>query len=156
MKKGLYLKLIAVILATSMLLVFTGCGSSDSNEKTIAGVLCKEFKAVSGQGDSLAIMEQLSENDVIEFSPVVTEVSEGYLPGFEKDIVGFTKGASLAPMIGSIPVVSYCFETDDVSGLTALLEESVKLDWNICTIADEYRIETAGDLVFIVLSPFEM
>lgn len=156
MKKGFYLKLIAVIVATSMLLVFTGCGSNDSDDKTIAGVLCKDFKVASGKGDSLAIMETLSENDVISFSPVVVEVSEGYLPGFEKDIVGFTKGASLAPMIGSIPFVSYCFETDDVSGLKTLLEDSVKLDWNICTIADEYRIETAGDLVFIVLSPFEM
>ena len=156
MKRDLYLKTIAVVLAVAMLFAFAGCGSNDSDEKTIAGILCKEFKSLASKGDALAIMESLSENEVIGFAPVVSEVTEGYLPGFDKDIEGFTTGASLMPMIGSIPFAAYCFETEDVSSLMSLLEDSVKLDWNICTIADEYKIETSGNLVFIVLAPYEM
>ena len=156
MKRDLYLKTTALILAVVMIFVFAGCGSNDTDEKTVAEILCTEFQNVTSERDPLSIMGALSENDVISFSPVVSEVSEGYLPGFDNDIVGFSKAATLMPMIGSIPFAAYCFETENASDLKKLLEDSVKLDWNICTVADEYQIEVSDNLVFMVLSPFEL
>ena len=156
MKRDLFLKTIALVMIITMLFTFAACAAKVNDEKTIAGILCKDFKSLASKDDPMAIMEALSENEVISFSPVVTEAFEGYLPGFDKDITGFSKGAALMPMIGSIPFAAYCFETEDAKALTSLLSDSVKLDWNICTIADEYKIETSGNLVFIVLAPYEM
>ena len=34
---------------------------------------------------------------------------------FDNDIVGFSKAATLMPMIGSIPFAAYCFETENAS-----------------------------------------
>lgn len=82
-------------------------------------------------------------------------VEEGFLNGFTDEIKGFSKGASFAPMIGSIPFIGYIFETDDSDALIATLKDKADMRWNICTEADEMVCVKDGNLVLFIMCPNE-
>ena len=73
--------------------------------------------------------------------------------GFEAEIKGFQKGEMFGPMIGTIPFVGYIFETDTPDELVATLEKEHKLNWNICTSADEMMTGHVDKKVFFVMCP---
>lgn len=123
---------------------------------TLADKLCAAFVAeMSATNDMFAVMDKLSQNSAIQFSPAVFEMAEGYLPGFAEEIYGFESAVALAPMIGTIPFVSYVFKVENPQDFAAMLAENVMLNWNICTAADEYKTAIVGNYVFIVMAPFE-
>lgn len=82
-------------------------------------------------------------------------VEEGFLNGFTDEIKGFSKGATFAPMIGSIPFVGYIFETDDPDALITTLNDKADMRWNICTEADEMVCVKDGNLVLFIMCPNE-
>lgn len=123
---------------------------------TLADKLCAAFSAeMAASGDMMAVMEALAQNSAIQFSPAVFEMEEGYLAGFSEEIYGFKRCIAMAPMIGTIPFVSYVFEVDNPQDFVSTLSASVMLNWNICTAADEYKTAIVGNYVFIVMAPFE-
>ena len=83
----------------------------------------------------------------------VNKVKEGLLMGFDEDIKGFKNGYEIAPVIGSIPYVSYIFETDDAEALAAQLKKSANPRWNICTEANEPVIKVKDNYVFFTMCP---
>lgn len=112
-----------------------------------SGLLTKPF-------DTTKLAEALSKNSVFgEVSMTTMEVEPGYLSGFENEISGFSKGTMFAPMIGTIPFVGYVFETDDTQKLVDTLIANAKLDWNICTSADEMQHASNEKYVLFVMSP---
>ena len=123
---------------------------------TLADKLCAAFVAeMSASDDMFAVMDKLAQNSAIQFSPAVFEMAEGYLAGFGAEIYGFESAVALAPMIGTIPFVSYVFKVENPQDFAAMLAENVMLNWNICTAADEYKTAIVGNYVFIVMAPFE-
>ncbi|MGN0437151.1 MAG: hypothetical protein ACI4F4_01400 [Lachnospiraceae bacterium] len=122
---------------------------------TVAGILVSQFKTeAESTGDVLKIADALSKNPVFKDVAMTTmEVEPGFLNGFENEIKGFSKGVMFAPMIGTIPFVGYVFETEDPDNFVKTLEENAKLDWNICTTADEMRFEIVGNYVVFVMAP---
>lgn len=62
-------------------------------------------------------------------------------------------GYEIAPVIGSIPYVSYIFETDDAKALAAQLKKSANPRWNICTEANEPVIKVKDNYVFLTMCP---
>lgn len=83
----------------------------------------------------------------------VNKVKEGFLTGFDEEIKGFKNGYGIAPAIGSIPYVSYIFETDDAEALAAQLKKTANPRWNICTEANEPVIKVKGNYVFFTMCP---
>lgn len=83
----------------------------------------------------------------------VNKVKEGLLMGFDEDIKGFKNGYEIAPVIGSIPYVSYIFETDDAQALAAQLKKTANPRWNICTEANEPVIKVKDKYVFLTMCP---
>ena len=73
--------------------------------------------------------------------------------GFDEDIKGFKNGYEIAPVIGSIPYVSYIFETDDAQALAAQLKKAANPRWNICTEANEPVIKVKDKYVFLTMCP---
>lgn len=137
-------------------------GTTDnSNQDTtaaadsVAGVLMEQFLTEAKDGtDTTKLAEALSKNSVFgEVSMTTMEVEPGYLSGFENEISGFSKGTMFAPMIGTIPFVGYVFETDDTQKLVDTLIANAKLDWNICTSADEMQHASNEKYVLFVMSP---
>ena len=161
-------KFFALLLVAAMSFSLIACGSknetgkNDSKEETYddstpAGTLANAFVAslASGKTGALEIAEELSTNSIIPFMPFTMEVEEGYLAGFTEDITGFTEAATFAPMISTIPFVSYVFVTensDAANTLKTLLEEKADLNWNICTQAEEKLCVVRDKYVFFVMS----
>ena len=61
----------------------------------------------------------------------------------------------IAPVIGSIPYVSYVFETDDPEALVKELDEKHNMRWNICTEAEEKVSSIYENLVYYAMVPGE-
>ena len=72
-----------------------------------------------------------------------------------QNVTGFTKGVMIAPVIGSIPYVSYVFETDDPEALVEELDEKHNMRWNICTEAEEKVSSIYENLVYYAMVPGE-
>lgn len=123
---------------------------------TVATTLYNVFKAeADNAADLTALAEKLSTNEVFgEVSMATMEVEPGFLNGFDNEIKGFNKGVMIAPMIGTIPYVSYVFETDAPDALIEELEVNHNLRWNICTAADEMLVKQYNNYVFFVMSPY--
>lgn len=123
---------------------------------TVATTLYNAFEAEAGGAADLDdLAETLVANKVFgEVSMATMEVEPGFLNGFDNEITGFKKGIMIAPMIGTIPYVSYVFETDAPDALIAELEANHNLRWNICTMADEMLVQQNGNYVFFIMSPF--
>ena len=88
-----------------------------------------------------------------------TEVGPTYLAGFDEEIDGYKAAYTVAPMIGTIPFVSYVFEMEadaDVDAFVSLLTEKHNLRWNICTAAEEMQCVINGNYVFFVMSPLSV
>ncbi len=137
------------MLMIALLLTIGGCSKKAD---TVGATLQNAFKEDAKAGKSCEdIAYNLSENKVVDFSPIVMEVEEGWLNGFTSDITGFKKGYIVAPMIGSIPFVAYVFESDDPNALLESLKGAADPRWNICTEADETVYEVSGNLVFFAM-----
>lgn len=155
MKKIVSILLTALLISVS----FMSCNKTEkkSEPTTPAQILGEQFNSIVKANKSLSVLEvaeNLSSNEIIEFSPVVLPVEPGYLAGFSEDVTGFDDGAVLAPMIGSIPFISYVFKTSgNTEDFIATLKNKADLRWNICTQADEMVIENYKDYVFFAMAP---
>lgn len=88
-----------------------------------------------------------------------TEVGPTYLAGFNEEISGYKAAYAVAPMIGTIPFVSYVFEMEegaDVNAFVDTLTAQHNLRWNICTAADEMQCIVNGNYVFFVMAPLSV
>lgn len=131
--------------------------ASDSEEAdTVAAILRLQFQRDMLATDDMETMAQalIANEAVTAVSMDTMEVTEGYLNGFEGDVVGFNDGVMFSPVIGTIPFVGYIFETDDPEALLESLNNQAKLNWNICTEADEAASAIEGNYVFFVMSPY--
>lgn len=106
--------------------------------------------------DLMSAAQAMSELEALGFMPDVHEVEEGYLNGFDQEISGFSSGVVLAPMIGTIPFVSYIFTADDAASLMKELNDHIDMRWNICTEADQMLMKAEGNHVFVVMAPWAM
>lgn len=129
--------------------------ANNEDAGTVADVLVEQFRAeAESTADVTKMADALSKNAMFkEVAMTTMEIEPGYLSGFENEIQGFSKGTMFAPMIGTIPFVGYVFETENTDELVKTLEENAKLDWNICTTADEMKIDVVGNYVVFVMSP---
>lgn len=169
-------KILAVLLALMLAASFAACsktnnetpseapseptettGDENTDSQSPAQALLAEFKQlVADEKDAEAIAAKLAESDVFVSNEIATgslAVEEGLLNGFSGEIKGFTKGAMFSPLIGTMPVIGYVFETEDADALVAALKENADLRWNICTQADEMVCENVDGLVFFMMAP---
>ena len=152
-------RLISLItIVVSAMILASACGVEDE-PSTPAGKMLLQFKSkyVTGEAPE-KIAKEMIDSDILPFSAVVETVKPGFLNGFDKDITGFKRGAVIAPEIGAIPFVAYIFELDNVNDTDSFitrLEDSYNLRWNVCTEADEMKIASSGNGVFIVMSPID-
>lgn len=174
MRKKYCLKkiLLTGMLCTSLMAAISGCGNKDTTadstidmtteapsesvtEGTVADILLAQFKAeVTDESDVAKLADSLSKNEVFgEMVMATMDVEEGFLNGFNEEIEGFNKGTMFSPMIGTIPFVGYIFETDTPDDLMKTLNDKHQLNWNICTTADEMKVDCQGNYVFFVMSP---
>lgn len=134
----------------------TDSGEDTPTAATLGGKLSLEFKSEIEKGtDIYGIAEKLSDEKFCGYNCMINNVQEGFLNGFDEEIKGFKKGVMFAPMIGSIPFVTYIFETDDPNALQELLEAKANPRWNICTEAAETVCITSGNYVFFTMCPGE-
>ena len=134
----------------------TSQDSNSQNGDRVVDVLAKEFdkQATIDGTDTTKIADNLSKNPIFnEVAMGTMEMQEGYLEGFNEDIKGFSKCTRFSPIIGTIPFVGYVFETDDTAGLVKTLEENAKLNWNICTCADDMISAVNGKYVLFIMAP---
>lgn len=155
MKKSLFTAMVGAALAFTLSMAFVSCKEKSSSDeaKTPAQALVAQFNTISSDKSCMEIAEALSENKCVDFMPAVMEVEEGWLNGITDEINGFSEGALFAPMIGSIPFISYVFKTDNTKALEEQLKNKADLRWNICTQADEMLSAVKGDKVFFVMAP---
>lgn len=155
-------KIIAVLLALLLVASFAACSKTSNENKepeatTPATKLLAEFKKLAAdEKDPEALAGKLTESEVFTSNEIATAtmpVEEGLLNGFSNEIKGFTKGAMFAPMIGSMPVIGYVFESEDAAALVETLKKNADLRWNICTQADEMVCENVDGLVFFMMAP---
>lgn len=106
---------------------------------------------LNSSSDISQIANNLSKESVSGYDCVVNDFGEGFLNGFDADITGFNKCVGFGPLIGSIPFVTYIFETDDPAALKETLLKHADPRWNICTEADETVCEISGNYVFFVM-----
>lgn len=168
-------KIIALALASAMLLAVTACGDkdtkdpaqttdvqttvvsgeSDKAEGTVGETLLADFKTMADKS-AQDIADTLLQNPVIQFMPATMPVEEGFLNGFNEEIKGFKEGVMFGPAIGTIPFVGYIFTLEDgadVEGFKTTLKDNANLRWNICTAAEEMVCENEGNTVFFLMCP---
>ena len=154
-------KILSLILIIVTVFSLVSCGNKkeiadNSAPKTAGKVLSEDFKEKAKEyTDALSLSEAVSQNSIIPFETVVTEVEEGFLAGFDTEIKGFKEGATIAPMIGSIPFVGYVFileDEADTDDFISILEQNANLRWNICVEAEEMIAESTENFVFFVMS----
>lgn len=132
-----------------------------TTEGSVATTLVAAFKDIVANGTdltALTIGEELAKNEVIAAASMAAiEVEAGFLSGFDNaEIKDFKSGVMVAPMIGSIPFVSYVFELEegaDSEAFVKTLTDNANLRWNICVTADEMASGTEGNFVFFVMAP---
>ncbi len=154
-------KIIALILASLMMLAMAACGTgSNTNETepaptTVGTKLLADFKTMADKTPQ-EIADALLTNEVIQFMPASMPVEEGFLNGFNEEIKGFEEGVMFGPAIGTIPFVGYIFtvaDGGDVDAFVKTLEDNANLRWNICTEAEEMVCEAVDNTVFFVMCP---
>ena len=102
----------------------------------------------------LALLVIISKSDIlVPQTQVFTIGEEDYLAGFKEEIKGYKKAVGIAPMINTIPMISYIFEVENPDEFKKTLEENAQLNWNICTIADEMKLSVEGEFIFFIMSP---
>ena len=174
-------KVLAILMALAMVMSFAACSKTPATEEntteaqapveetseaavsgeTVAQTLVAEFKALAAtETDALTVAEALAQSAAVSaISPAAMEMEleENYLSGFDNyEVLGFDKCVMVAPMIGTIPFISYVFtlaEGTDADAFVKGLEDNANLRWNICTMADEMAAAAEGNLVFFVMAP---
>lgn len=179
-------KVLAILMALVMVLSFAACSkdpvddepgteaetvadeavSEEASEDavtgdTVAKTLAAEFKALAAtETDALAIAEKLAQSAAVSAigpAAMELELEENYLSGFDNyEVTGFDKCIMVAPMMGTIPFVSYVFtlsEGTDADAFVKGLEDNANLRWNICTEAEEMAAVAEGNFVFFVMAP---
>ena len=176
-------KFIAILMSLVMVLAFAACSKTPVTEETsteadvqveveetseaavsgetVAQALVAEFKALAAtETDAQAIADKLAASAAVAAigpAAMELELEENYLSGFDNyEVNGFEKVVMVAPMMGTIPFVSYVFELaegTDAAAFVQGLEDNANLRWNICTQADEMASATEGNLVFFVMAP---
>ena len=112
-------------------LMLTGCtqtkpDASSAVPDTLGSQLVNQFqKHAKEESDPMEIAQKIVSDDLAEISLDAESVEPGWLNGFDENVTGFTKGVMIAPVIGSIPYVSYVFETDDPEALVEELDEKL-------------------------------
>ena len=175
-------KIVAILMAVAMLFAFASCAKTNTTEElsteadfveetseaaasgSIADTLSEAFITLAAaESDALTIAEALAQNEAVAaISPAAMEMEleENYLSGFDNyEVLGFDKCIMVAPMMGTIPFVSYVFELSEGTDAAAFvqgLEDNANLRWNICTMADEMASATEGNLVFFVMAPVSL
>lgn len=146
--------LFVLVLALAIALFATGCGTTKTSDKLSDKLSYSFEETIKKESDLKKVAETLSKNENIKTKLMVTELNnDDYITGFEKDVTGFKKAYVIQPMIGTIPFIMYVFETDNAEEFSKTLEENAKLNWNICTEADEMRTSTYKNYVFFVMTP---
>ena len=175
-------KVLAILMALVMVLALAACSKApatteensteaqtpveETSEAVVSGesvaqALVAEFNALAAtETDALAVAEALAQSAAVSaISPAAMELEleENYLSGFDNyEVNGFEKVIMVAPMMGTIPFVSYVFELaegTDADAFVQGLTDNANLRWNICTMADEMASATEGNLVFFVMAP---
>ncbi|MDO4490314.1 MAG: hypothetical protein Q4B85_04545 [Lachnospiraceae bacterium] len=159
-------KTVITAFVLSLALGLSACGgktpsSSDnsSSQEIVAGdTMGSKYLAEFANSDketAADCVKELLDLKASEAELVEMEVEEGYLPGFDEEISGFTTGVQFAPMIGTIPFVGYVFESEDPEALLKSLKDTANPAWNICTEAEETVSYVRGNLVFFLMCPGE-
>lgn len=176
-------KILAILMALVMVLALAACSKAPVTEEntteadvqnsveetseaavsgeSVAQTLVTEFKALAAtETDALAVAEKLAQNAAVAaINPAAMEMEleENYLSGFDNyEVTGFDKCIMVAPMMSTLPFVSYVFTLTDGTDADAFvkgLEDNANLRWNICTQADEMAAVAEGNLVFFVMAP---
>lgn len=174
-------KLIAIFMATVMVLTFAACSTTPSTEEnsteaevienaeetsesvsatgSVAQTLAAEFKALAAtETDAQKIADALASSAAVSaIGAASMPVEPGLLTGFDNaEITGFDTGVMFAPMIGTIPFVGYVFtlaDGTDADAFVKTLEDNANLRWNICTQADEMVAVAEGNTVMFVMAP---
>ena len=111
--------------------------------------------ANSDTADAESAVKELMDLDIFEAELMEREITDGFLPGFDGDISGYTKAVNFSAMISTIPFTGYVFESDDPEALLKELEEAANPAWNVCTEADETVSYIRGNMVFFLMCPSE-
>ncbi len=142
-------KILAVVLASLMLLSLTACaGSSDTNstnapesaivtpsnlkEGSVGTAIWNDFEKYvtenpTATADEIAqALVDAQQNHEVPLNMGVMPVEEGYLSGLFSDdnyveTTGFESGATFMPWIGSIAFIGYVFELDDAADVDAFI-----------------------------------
>ncbi|MCI7066444.1 MAG: hypothetical protein SOY46_07380 [Butyrivibrio crossotus] len=153
-------KLFTGIIILTMAVGLFGCSKSDSNgETTIDNT--KESVTDTTDNPTTESEGNNSGSDDMDSAEIEKKIVSIFEDGIDKgtDIEEIAKliapvgGYEIAPVIGSIPYVSYIFETDDAEALAAQLKKSANPRWNICTEANEPVIKVKDNYVFLTMCP---
>lgn len=135
----------------------TPTSDASNSDKTMGQTLLEAFKEIMQQEKAhtaLDVAAGLLAHDIIKFDGMAEAVGPGLLPGFNVEIKDFDEGATVAPMIGSIPFVGYVFKLEadtDVEAFMKKLQDNANPNWLVCVIADETIIEAVGNTVFFLM-----
>ena len=175
MKKTL--RILSILILTAILaLTFASCGASEKSntetpdteakkdivpevdENTLGGIMWAAFtQACKDNATPLDIATAISQNEAIQFMPMVMEIEPGLLSGFDNfEVTGFKSGATFAPMISSIAFVSYVFELEEGANIDEFvntLKSNCNPNWNICVQAEQTVVGSQNNTVFFVMCP---
>ena len=173
-------RILAAILAVTMVFGLVACGKKDDNKETTTpaateSVITPEFtEGTAGETLWNAFLTAVKENEsatveeiantiitnpIIPFMGGALAVEPGFLAGFNEEISGFEKGATFAPMMGSIAFVGYVFELAedaDVNAFIAKLKEQSNPRWNICVSADYTQVGAYENKVYFLMYPADL
>lgn len=163
-KTSFVIAAVAMAMAASVLAVSCGNGkgnsSSSQSGSEITGntdgeklVSLFNSEAASGSIDLEKTASLLSEKILSDYSCMSAPVEEGFLEGFDASVSGFSKGYCFRPMIGSIPLMGYVFESEDPQALETYLKKFANTRWNICTEAKETVSSVKGKYVLFAMLP---
>ena len=128
------------------------------DENTLGGIMWAAFtQACKDNATPLDIATAISQNEAIQFMPMVMEIEPGLLSGFDNfEVTGFKSGATFAPMISSIAFVSYVFELEEGANIDEFvntLKSNCNPNWNICVQAEQTVVGSQNNTVFFVMCP---
>lgn len=131
----------------------------DTAEGSPAQVYLAAFSAAVKAGDYAdmeALGNKIVEADAVPLGLISMKMEPGWLNGFTAEVTGFSDCAVIAPMIGSIPFISYVFTLEEnvaVDDFVSTLQSIADLRWNICTSADEMAYAVEDGVVCFVMAP---
>lgn len=164
-------KIIKMLFVATAVLALVGCGNTTSgssssstpaeivDKMTVAQTLLKDFKdkrTSKPNQNILELAQGIMENEAVSFASDCSSVEEGFLPGFDADIVGFASAVRFGPLINVNPFIGYIFQLKDETNVATFmqnLKDHGNLNWGICVMADEMVVGNVDKTVFFVMSP---